>query len=80
MAGLALALVGSEARAAPTLSLFGAYFPNWLLCGVIGVLAAIAARIALVASGLSAAVPAQLVACVAVGVIVASLGWLWLGH
>lgn len=71
---------GCARRSAPTLSLFGAYFPIWILCGIVGAAAALATRLALVASGLSEAIPAQLLLCVAVGVIAASLAWLWLGQ
>nr|WP_084653561.1 YtcA family lipoprotein [Sphingomonas sp.] len=67
-------------RAAPTLSLFGAYFPVWILCGTIGIAAAAAARLLLVAGGFSSAVPAQLAFCAAIGVIAACLAWLWLGQ
>jgi len=78
---LALSLSGCARQAAPSFSLFGAYFPVWLFCMAIGVAGAICARIALVASGLSSVVPAQLAACTAIGVIVASLCWLlWLGR
>lgn len=73
-------LSGCARRSAPTLSLFGAYFPIWILCGIIGVGAGLATRLALVAGGLSEAIPAQLMLCVAVGVIAASLAWLWLGQ
>ncbi len=73
-------LSGCSARA-PSFLLFGAYFPGWLMCAAIGLIGAIIARIAFVASGLSEALPAQLVLCVAIGVIVASLCWLlWLGQ
>jgi hypothetical protein len=52
----------------------------WIPCGVLGVIAAAASRVLLVASGLSAAVPAQLLVCTSVGVIVACCAWLWLGQ
>ncbi len=80
MLGLAFELAGCGARGAPTLSVFGAYFPGWLLCGVLGLLAAVGTRILIGVTGLSSAVPAQLLVCTAVGVIIASLGWLWLGQ
>lgn len=80
MVGILFFVAGCDDRAAPSLTLFGAYFPGWLLCGVLGAIAAVATRVLLVVTGLSPAVPAQLLFCVAVGVIVASLGWLWLGQ
>lgn len=69
------------ARGAPSLSLFGAYFPAWLLCFLLGILAAIGARIAFVAAGLANVLPYQLFVCVSIGVICGVLAWLlWFGH
>ena len=77
----ALALPGCSGHASPSWTLFGAYFPAWLVCGVLGVIAAIAARFGFVASGLATVIPLQLWVCTAVGIIAASLCWLvWLGH
>src|SRR5262245_52986816 len=66
---------------APTFVLFGAYFPAWLLLAVIGVLAAAAARIAMVATGLARTVPYQLMSCTSIGVSTAIACWLiWLAR
>jgi hypothetical protein len=82
--GLFLALLttnGCASPGAPSLILFGAYFPGWLLCGVAGIVAAIVARIAMVVSGLSDTLPLQLFVCVAVGLLVAIATWLfWFGQ
>ena len=76
-----LPLAGCAGHAAPALTLFGAYFPAWLLCALIGVVGAIVARIGFVASGLAQTLPFQTLVCSGVGVIVASLCWLfWLGQ
>lgn len=65
---------------APAVTAFGAYVPAWLLCALIGILAAILARIGFVVTRLSDRIPAQLWVCAAIGVIVASLCWfLWAG-
>lgn len=73
-------LLGGCAGGAPTYSAFGAYFPGWLLCATIGVLAAVIARIGFVAARLATVIPAQFFVCVGIGVIVASLSWLfWIG-
>lgn len=80
LATCALGLAGCAGRSAPTLSLFGAYFPVWILCGILGVLAALATRLILVASGLAEMVPMQLLFCAAAGLIIASLCWLGLGQ
>jgi hypothetical protein len=71
----ALALSGCSAGA-PSFVLFGAFFPVWLLCGTLGVVAAGVARAVFVASGLSDVLPYQLFVCTAVGVIVALFCWL----
>jgi hypothetical protein len=79
--GALMTMAGCASREAPSLILAGAYFPGWILCGVAGVLAAIVARIAMVMSGLSDALPLQLFVCVALGNFVAIAAWLfWFGQ
>jgi YtcA family len=76
-----MTLAGCSPGGAPSFDLFGAFFPAWLFCGLIGVVGAIAARAVLVATGLSNVVPFQLFVCTAIGVIVALLVWLlWFGR
>ncbi|MBV8746809.1 MAG: hypothetical protein JO134_17360, partial [Xanthobacteraceae bacterium] len=78
--GAPLALTGCARRGAPSFVLFGAFFPAWMLCAVVGIFAAIGARAAFVASGLSGTIPFQLFVSVSVGVIFALLVWLiWFG-
>ncbi len=74
-----LASSGCAVRSAPTWSLFGSYFPMWMPCGVLGVAASAMTHFAIVASGLSGAIPAHLLVCASVGIIVACVAWLWLG-
>ena len=65
---------------APSFVLFGAFFPAWMLVAGIGILAAIAARVALIATGLVEIVPLQLLVCVSAGLTVAVFTWaLWFG-
>lgn len=74
-------LAGCAERAAPSLILFGAYFPAWMFCALVGVLGAVGMRILMVASGLSQVVPWQLFVCTAVGLILALAVWLiWFGR
>jgi hypothetical protein len=70
-------LAGCAARGAPSLSLFGAYFPFWLLSAVTGVAGAIVAHRAFVATGWVREVPYQLSVCTAIGIVVGVLFWLW---
>jgi hypothetical protein len=79
--GALLTMDGCASPGAPSLILAGAYFPGWLLCAVAGIMAAIIARIAMVMSGLSDALPLQLFVCVALGLFVAIAAWLfWFGQ
>jgi hypothetical protein len=60
--------------------LFGAFFPGWMFCATLGILAAIGARALFVASGLAYVLPFQLFVCTSIGVCFALLaGLLWFG-
>ena len=73
-------LSGCTPHGAPSFVLFGAFFPAWMLVAAIGILAAIATRIAMVASGLGEVVPLQLLVAVSAGLTVAILVWaIWFG-
>jgi hypothetical protein len=61
---------------APAFNFFGAYFPAWLLCAVLGIASAIAARLFFVVKALNGALPFQLLLCSAIGMIVGVLSWL----
>jgi hypothetical protein len=74
-------LGGCTVQGAPSLILFGAYFPDWMFCAVIGIVGALAARIAMVPTGLSEILPFQLFVCSSIGLIVAIFAWLlWFGR
>ena len=72
-----LGLDGCAARGAPSFSLFGAYFPAWMLLALVGIFCAMAARIAMVATGLAETIRFQLLSCTAVGVTAAVVCWLF---
>lgn len=79
--GTLLTLGGCASPGAPSLILFGAYFPGWIACGVAGIGAAILTRIVMVTSGLSETLPLQLFVCTAVGLVAAIATWLfWFGQ
>jgi hypothetical protein len=69
-------LGGCSAGAAPSFDLFGAFFPAWLLCGIIGIAGAVVARVVFVSTGIANTLPYQLAVCAAIGVITALLVWL----
>jgi hypothetical protein len=71
-----MALTGCSAGAAPSFDLFGAFFPAWLLCGIIGIAGAVVARVIFVSTGVANTLPYQLAVCAAIGVITALLVWL----
>ncbi len=75
-AAIGLPLQGCASRGAPSYEIFGAYFPLWLLSGVLGVVGALIAHRVFVATGWAQTVPLQLSVCVAIGLTVAALVWL----
>jgi len=75
---LALGCVGLDACSrggAPSFALFGAYFPTWMFCALIGIIGAILTRVVLTSRSLANLVPFQLAVCTASGVIIALLAW-----
>lgn len=65
---------------APSFVLFGAFFPAWMFCGAIGIIAAIGARAIFAGTGWSTVLPFQLVVCTSIGLICGVLAWLlWFG-
>jgi hypothetical protein len=65
----------------PTQDLFGSYFPAWMLCAAIGIVAAVIIRQILAVSSISNYVVAPLLTYSAFAVSAALLTWLlWFGH
>jgi len=78
---VSVSLSGCSVAGASSFELFGAFFPAWMLCALLGIAGSGAARAALVGTGLSSLIPYQLLVCTAVGVIAATLAWLlWFGR
>jgi hypothetical protein len=71
-------LGGCERTGAPSFVLFGAFFPAWLLCAVLGLVAAAGARVLLVNPSVSAVIPYPLAVCTAVGIMAGAFLWLLL--
>ena len=65
-----------EARA--SYSLFGAFFPAWLLCAAVGLMACLVLRGAMIAIRFDDAIPLKLVVYTAFAVLVALGLWLTL--
>ena len=69
-------LTGCSLAAAPSFELFGAYFPAWMLCALIGIVGAASTRVVFTTPAFNGMVPFQFAVCTAVGVIVALLSWI----
>src|ERR1700689_1120511 len=71
-----LCLCGCSEVGAPSLDIFGAFFPAWLLCAVLGIFVALGARIVFAARNLTDVLPFQLPLCTSLGAIFPLLIWL----
>ena len=77
----AIALPVAACDSAPTLNLLGSYFPAWMLCAVVGIVAAIIIRQILAVAGINAYVVAPLLTYAGLAVSATLLTWLlWFGH
>jgi YtcA family len=69
-------LAGCSGGGAPSFELFGAFFPAWMFCSLIGILTGVIARVVFVATGLAVVLPYQLFVCTSVGTAGGILVWL----
>ncbi len=65
------AVGGCAQQSSPSLPLFGAYFPSWLLCAVVGIFGALAARVVFIRSGIDDALPWHLLVYVSLAAAIA---------
>jgi hypothetical protein len=74
-----LLLAGCSPAGAPTIPMFGAYFPSWLACALIGILGAVVVRLVFIKAGIDDVLPWRLpiYVCVAasIGFLVSILGF-----
>ena len=78
---VAIALPVAACSYAPTMDLLGSYFPAWMLCAVIGIVAAVIIRQILAVAGINDYVVAPLLTYAALAVSATLLAWLlWFGH
>ncbi len=68
------ALAGCSAS--PSVSIFGSYFPSWMLCACAGLLLASLTRVAFVAAGIDEVLPVPLLVYLALSVAFAFGAWL----
>ena len=65
----------------PTLDLLGSYFPAWMLCAAVGIVAALVIRQILAVAGINEYVVAPLLTYAGLAVAATLLAWLfWFGH
>src|SRR5262245_23845898 len=77
----AIALPVAACNSAPTMDLLGSYFPAWMLCAVLGIVAAIIIRQLLAMTGIGDYVVAPLLTYAGLAVSATLLAWLlWFGH
>ncbi len=78
---VAIALPVAACNYAPTMDLFGSYFPAWMLCAAIGIVAAVILRQILAVAGINDYVVAPLLTYAGLAVSATLLAWLlWFGH
>ena len=81
MRRVAIALPVCACDYAPTMNLLGSYFPAWMLCAALGIVAAVVIRQILAAAGINDYVVAPLLTYAALAVFATLLAWLlWFGH
>jgi hypothetical protein len=78
---VAIATPVAACNYAPTMDLFGSYFPAWMLCAALGIVAAVTIRQILAVAGINDYVVAPLLTYAALAVSATLLTWLlWFGR
>jgi hypothetical protein len=78
---VAVALAVSGCSHSPTMDLLGSYFPAWILCSIVGIVAAVVIRQILAVIGISDYVVAPLLTYAGLALSATLLFWLvWFGH
>src|SRR5690349_11776601 len=78
---VAIALPVAACSRSPTMDLLGSYFPAWMLCAVIGIVATVIIRQILAAAGIAEYIFAPLLTYAGLAVSATLLAWLlWFGH
>ena len=78
---ISIALPVAACSYSPTMNLLGSYFPAWMLCAVIGIVASVIIRQILAVAGINDYVVAPLLTYAALAVSATLLAWLlWFGH
>ena len=75
LAWIALGALGG-CSASPSVSIFGSYFPSWMLCALAGVVLAALTSVAFGAAGIDKVLPVPLLVYLALSVAFAFGAWL----
>jgi hypothetical protein len=76
-----VALPAAACNSAPTMDLLGSYFPAWMLCAAIGIVAAVIIHQILAVAGITDYVVAPLLTYAGLALSATLLAWLlWFGH
>jgi hypothetical protein len=68
---VAIVLAGCSEARAPSIPLFGAYFPAWLACATAGILGAVLVRVVFVLVGIDDRLPVRLLVYVSLAAAIA---------
>lgn len=71
LAHLLLGLQGCGFAASPSLPFYGAYFPYWLFCAVLGVLGSVLVRMLLIRLGIDEGIPMRTLVYIALAFLIA---------
>lgn len=66
-----LSLSGCQLNASPAIPFFGAYFPSWLICAGLGILASLLIRVILIRIGIDEGIPFRSLVYMALASLVA---------
>jgi hypothetical protein len=78
-ASCALLCTQSGCSGSPSRNILGSYFPSWMVCALVGLVVALAARAVLKGAGLLSEVPAPLLVLLSIGCATTFALWLvWL--
>ncbi|MBY3537552.1 hypothetical protein HFN68_32425 [Rhizobium laguerreae] len=64
-------LTGCTPKASPSVPLFGAFFPSWLLCAVIGIIGSVILRAIFIRSGMDDQLPWRSIVYVSIAATIA---------
>jgi YtcA family len=75
----AATMVSSGCSSAPSRNILGSYFPSWMICALIGMVATVAVRAVMAKTGIDATLPVPILIYLAIATTFSLATWLlWL--